>query len=74
MFMTLLAGAMMTQDVPKSYFKAKYGVDISPYTLKQQQELFRPMNRSGTIEPLVLVTRTNALDWEIYLESKKNER
>lgn len=74
MFMTLLAGAMMTQDVPKSYLKAKYGVDVSPYTLKQQKELFRPMNRSGTIEPLVLVTRANALDWEIYLESKKNER
>jgi len=71
MFLSMLVGAMFAYNSPVDSIKAKYQVDVSRYSLAQQKELFRPMNRNGTIEPIVLITRANALDWEIYLESKK---
>ena len=71
MLFTMILGAMITCQTPTDYCKAKYRVDVTRYTPAMQKELFRPMNNKGTIEPLVLATRADALDWEIYLESKK---
>lgn len=71
MFLSMLVGAMLAYNSPKDSIKGQYGIDVSKYSLEQQKELFRPMNRDCTIEPIVLLTRANALDWEIYLDSKK---
>lgn len=73
MIPTMIIGALIAFDSPRQSIKGQYGIDVSRYTAEQQKWLFRPMNRDGTIEPIVLITRANALDWEIYLDSKKSK-
>lgn len=40
------------------------GLDLSGYTAGELREIFgTPMNRSGTFEPLVFATRSDAIDY-----------
>jgi hypothetical protein len=68
MFFSMLVGAMLARDAFPTVLKKQYGVDLTKYTAAERERLFKPMNSSRTIEPIVLITRADALDWEKHLK------
>lgn len=59
---SIMLAILMARTALYGEIKARYRIDVTRYTAKERAWLFKPMNREGTIEPLVLITRANALD------------
>lgn len=63
MIFAMIVGAMLARDSQQDYLRAKYGFDASKYTKSEVETLFKPMNRERTFDPLVFVTRLDAVNY-----------